>query len=311
MSKTLIILNPTAGMKSAEAKIPLIRTLLEKYKIPYELVLTERPGHAIEIAEKTEFKDFSIVVAAGGDGTCHEVINGLMRAKKAGRTIPALAALSIGRGNDFQYGAGFSPELEEGIKVIKDGKRKKIDVGWLVGGLYPQGRFFGNGVGIGFSTIVGFEAAKWKFIHGPITYVFGALKTLFLYYRAPKFRIQLDDTVFEQKTLETSVMIGPRFGGGFYMAPDAIDDDGLFDVSIAGEAPRLQMLKLIGKYKTGTQKGSKYVDFRQARKVVITALEGYLVVHADGETICERGDKMEIECLLQQLEVIVSAASAS
>jgi YegS/Rv2252/BmrU family lipid kinase len=268
------------------------------------MVLTERIGHAIELAEQTHPEEYQVVVAAGGDGTCNEVFNGLMRAKKSGRSIPAMGALPIGRGNDFSYGMGLPHDLEENIIILSKDYRKKMDVGRIIGGRYPLGRYFGNGIGVGFSTIVGFEAAKMTFLHGFITYVIGALKTLFLYYHAPRLRMELDDTVIEQKSIETSIMIGRRFGGAFFMAPKAMNDDGLFDLCIANNAPRLEMLKLVGKYMKGNQQQSTYIAFKQARKVVLFALDGALAVHADGETICEKGNRIEVECLPRQIEIV-------
>jgi diacylglycerol kinase (ATP) len=304
MPKIKIILNPTAGMNSANEKIPLIKELLKKYDIDYDMEITQRIGHATEIAEHTDGNQYSIIVAAGGDGTCNEVLNGLMIAKNAGRTIPAMSALPIGRGNDFHYGMGLPHGLEENINIIAHGDKRFMDVGKVVGGIYPQGRYFGNGIGVGFSTIVGFEAAKLKFIHGFITYVIGAVKTLFLYYRAPYLKMEFDEVVLNQKSIETSVMIGRRFGGAFFMAPSAVNDDGLFDLCIADNPPRLEMLKLMGKYMKGTQSNSPYVSTRHARKVTLTAIDGTLAVHADGETICEKGDSIEIECFPRQIQII-------
>jgi diacylglycerol kinase (ATP) len=304
MSKIKVILNPIAGMNSAAAKIPLIKNLLEKHSVEYELVCTERVGHAIELAERTDPNDFAIVIAAGGDGTCNEVFNGLMKSKNSGRAIPAMGALPIGRGNDFAYAMGLPQDLEENIVILSRGYRKHMDVGKIVGGLYPQGRYFGNGIGIGFSTIVGFEAAKMKRLHGFITYVVGALKTLFLYYHAPHLKIELDHQIIDQKSIETSVMIGRRFGGAFFMAPDAVNDDGLFDLCIANNAPRLEMLKLMGMYMKGTQKENKYIITHRSRTVTLSATQGTLAVHADGETICENGTRIEIECLPRQLEIV-------
>jgi len=305
MSRIKIILNPTAGMNAAKLKIPMIKELLLKYDIDYEMEITQRAKHAEEIARNTNANDFHLVVAAGGDGTCNEVLNGLMHAKAAGSSIPAMGALSIGRGNDFQFGAGLSNELEESIKTLKFGKKKLVDVGKVIGGNYPNGRYFGNGIGVGFSTIVSFEASKFKFIHGFITYIIGAIKTLFLYYHAPQIKMELDSEEINERFLEISVMIGQRFGGAFLMAPDAIDDDGLFDLCIADNPPRLEMLKLFGKYLKGTQSESQYISKRQSRKVTLTAIDGALAVHADGETICENGTSIEVDCLPKYLEIII------
>ncbi len=299
-----IVLNPTAGMNSAKEKIPQIRDLLKKYNIEYDLEITERIGHAADIAEHLDANVYPVIIAAGGDGTCNEVLNGLMAAKNSGRAIPAMGALPIGRGNDFHYGMGLPAGLEENIGIIARDKRQYMDVGKVIGGIYPQGRYFGNGIGVGFSTIVGFEAAKLKFIHGFITYVIGAVKTLFLYYRAPMVKMELDALVLNQKSIETSVMIGRRFGGAFFMAPSAVNDDGLFDLCIANDPPRLEMLKLMGKYMKGTQNSSSFVSTRRARNVTLTALDGTLAVHADGETICEKGRSINIECFHRQIQII-------
>jgi len=284
---------------------------MEKYHLQYEMVLTQRVGHAIEIAENTNASEFLIIIAAGGDGTCNEVFNGLMRAKTAGRTIPAMGAFPIGRGNDFSYAMGLPKQIEDNVKILAAGYRKYMDVGKVTGGLYPEGRYFGNGIGVGFSTIVGFEAAKLKFIHGFITYVIGALKTLFLFYHAPYIRMELDNDIVEQKSIETSIMIGRRFGGAFFMAPDAVNDDGLFDLCIANNAPRLEMLKLISKYMKGTQRENKYIKTRRASKVVLSTDDGILAVHADGETICEKGKHLVIECFPRQIEIITRPESVN
>jgi YegS/Rv2252/BmrU family lipid kinase len=304
MPKIKIILNPTAGMNSAGHKVPMITALLQNHGIEFEMVLTRGIGHAAEIAGQTDPREYPVVVAAGGDGTCNEVLNGLMSAKNAGQAIPAMGALPVGRGNDFHYGMGLPKSLEENIGILSRGRKKFMDVGLVTGGLYPQGRYFGNGIGVGFSTIVGFEAAKLKFIHGFVTYIVGAVKTLFLYYHAPLLRMQLDDVLLHQRSIETSVMIGRRFGGAFFMAPSAVNDDGLFDLCIADDPPRLAMLAVMAKYMNGTQNTSPYVSTRRAQKVLLTAEDGSLAVHADGETICEKGTTISLECLPRQIEII-------
>ncbi len=304
MRKIKIILNPTAGMNSASKKIPLIEKLFLQHDLDYDIVLTLRKGHAAEIAEQTDSNEYDVIVAAGGDGTCNEVLNGLMKAKNSGLDIPAMAALPIGRGNDFHYAMGLPNGLEENIGIIARGHQQSMDVGIVTGGLFPHGRYFGNGIGVGFSTIVGFEAAKLKFIHGFITYVVGAVKTLFLYYHAPDLMMELDEQVLHQRSIETSIMIGRRFGGAFFMAPSAVNNDGLFDLCISADPPRLAMLKVMAKYMKGTQHTSPHVATRRARKVVLTAKDGALAVHADGETICEKGDRIEIECLPRAIEIV-------
>ena len=144
------------------------------------MVLTENPGHAIQLAEEAGANGYDTVVAAGGDGTANEVINGLMNAANKGNLIADFAVLPVGRGNDFSYGMGVPQELRAACELLAEGKTRKIDIGFVKGGDYPEGRYFGNGIGIGFDTIVGFEAAKLpSFISGIPAYLIAALTNHF------------------------------------------------------------------------------------------------------------------------------------
>ncbi len=194
--------------------------------------------------------------------------------------------------------------LEEDCAVLARGHRQPMDVGRLWGGDFPEGRYFGNGIGVGFDTVVGLEAAKMKWAKGFIGYVVGALKTLFLYYRAPKVRIAFGESTLEQKSIQISVMNGRRMGGTFFMAPEARNDDGLLDLCIADEMPRLAMLSLIAQFMKGTQAGSPHIRTGRGRTIEIQALDGELVVHADGETIGIHAPDLRVECLPGAVQMI-------
>jgi diacylglycerol kinase family enzyme len=197
------------------------------------------------------------------------------------------------------------PDLSEACLALAEGKRKTIDMGLSAGGDYPKGRFFGNGVGIGFDAVVGFEALKLKRLHGFPSYIVAALKTIFLYYQAPTVRIEYDGEVLTQPALMVSVMNGRRLGGGFMMAPEGQIDDGLFDLTIADQVDRASIFGLILRFMQGSQVGHPAIKTARAAKVTITAEQGSLPAHADGETICEAGDKLELEIVPQALEVII------
>ena len=305
MNRYRIIANPTSGRGAGGRAIPLIEDLLKSHGLHYDLVCTERPWHAAELARAACADGYSVVVAAGGDGTANEVLNGLMWAKEAGISrLPALGVLCVGRGNDFAYGVGLPHRLDEGCRVLAQGQRHSIDVGRVTGGLYPQGRYFGNGVGIGFDAVVGFEANKSRRLRGFLCYLVAALKTIFLYFRAPRVRIACDDQALEQRSLMVSVMNGRRMGGAFMMAPDGKPDDALFDLTIAAEVSRPRILALIPRFMQGTQAGHPAIRTGRARRVVVTALEGSLPAHADGETICTDGRELTLEIVPRQIEVI-------
>ena len=102
--KPLLIYNPIANQRKAEIILPKVKQLFEEFKYDYDLMLTEYPGHALEIAKQEAESGRVIIIAAGGDGTMNEVINGLMRAELKGQKKPILGVLPVGRGNDFSFG---------------------------------------------------------------------------------------------------------------------------------------------------------------------------------------------------------------
>lgn len=304
MPRYKIIVNPVAGRGAGERAISQIERVLSGYGLDFDLVRTERPWHAADLAQEAVAAEYDGVVVVGGDGTANEVLNGLMRAKQSGAGTCALGMLCVGRGNDFAYGVGIPLDLEAGCQALAQGHRRTIDVGRAAGGLYPQGRYFGNGIGIGFDAVVGFEAVKMTWLHGFLSYLVAVLKTVFLYYKAPLVTIEYDGQTITQPSLMISVMNGRRMGGGFMMAPEGKPDDGLFDLCIAREVSRARIFGLIPHFVRGTQATQEPIRTGRARRVVVTAVEGVLPAHADGETLCTDGRRLELELLPRQIEVI-------
>jgi len=303
--KHCIIVNPMAGRGAGKKAIPEIEAHLNSLGIDYDLLITNEPGHGIKLAEEAGASGYQTVVAVGGDGTANEVINGLMHASNNGKLTSRLAVLPVGRGNDFSYGMGVPQDLDSAIKILVNGHPRKIDIGFVKGGDYPEGRYFGNGVGIGFDAVVGFEAAKLpSFITGMPAYLIAALKTIFLYFKAPDLRVEIDGEVIKQPCLIVSIMNGKRMGGAFMFAPESEPDDGLLNLCIAGQVSRLGVLGLFPKVMSGTQRDHKAILMPIGEKISIEAISGSLPVHADGETICVAGKKLEVTILKQKLEMV-------
>jgi len=313
MTRYKIIVNPVADRGGGERAIPAIKSLLDKHQLDYDLVRTERPWHAAALAEEAAAAGYGCVVAAGGDGTANEALNGLMRARLAGKGASALGVLCVGRGNDLAYGMGIPADLEAGVEALAGGRRRLVDVGRVAGGLYPDGRYFGNGVGIGFDTVVGFVAAKMTHLSGFPLYLVAALKTLFLYYKAPLVTIECDfcPEPLTQTALMISIMNGRRMGGGFMMAPQAEPDDGLFDLCIARQVSRTRVLALMPHFMRGTQATQEPIRAGRAGRVIVTAIQGALPAHADGETLCVDGQRLELDLLAGQIEVIAARQEAA
>jgi diacylglycerol kinase (ATP) len=311
MPRYFIVANPTSGRGTGARMIPTIERLMVLHQLDYSLVHTERPWHAVELTRQAVSQGFDYVVAAGGDGTINEVLNGLLQAQEAGIGSPPLGVFSVGRGNDFAYSMDLPLNLEESMHALAVGKTRPIDVGRLKGGLFPQGRIFGNGVGIGFDAVVGFESVKLAPLSGFVSYLVAALKTIMLYYHAPQVRIELDHETITQPSLMVSVMNGRRMGGGFYMTPDSLSNDGQFDLCIAGDVNRFEIFKIMLRFMRGTQKGHPAIQFRRSQHVMVTALNGSLPAHADGETMALDANHLEMEALHQTIHLVVDSKEES
>jgi diacylglycerol kinase (ATP) len=304
------IVNPIAGQGSGKLALPEINRLAIEKSMDFDIVSTEHAGHAIDLAREAALAGYEYIIAVGGDGTSNEVLNGLMQAWNQGYRGTKMGIIGIGRGNDFAYGFGIPSGLLPGFQVIQQGEHRFMDVGYIAGGDYPQGRYFGNGVGIGFDAVVGFEALKLTHLHGFMNYIVAALRTIFLFFNAPEVKIEFDDRVITQPSLMVSIMNGRRMGGGFMMAPEAKTDDGKFDLCIAGQLSRIGILTMIPRFMKGTQASQSQIKTARAAKVHVTALDGSLPAHADGETICTAGKELWLEVIKQPIEILTGSNNA-
>jgi diacylglycerol kinase (ATP) len=302
-----IILNPRSGNGNGRRVLPKIRSLLNSLRMDYDLVQTEYAGHAIELAQQAVVEGFDAVVAAGGDGTVNEVLNGLIRANGAGNPLRPLGVLCAGRGNDFAAGVDIPADLEEACQVLSDFHLRTIDIGQVRGGLYPHGRFFGNCGGVGFDAIATIEVAKLPRLGGFISYVIAILKTIFLYFEGPTVRVEYDGLSLTHQTLLVSIMNGQRLGTGFKMAPTAKPDDGIFDLCIAKQVSRARILTLLPHFTRGTQASQDEIITLQGANIRITALKGSLPAQTDGEILCVDGKQLDISLLPRRLPVICRA----
>jgi diacylglycerol kinase (ATP) len=308
--KPKIIYNPAAGKGSAGKLLSRIETILRDRNFDYDLTLTERPGHAQILSRQAAEEGRDLVIAAGGDGTVNETINGLMQANVNGNKRPALGVLPIGRGNDFSFGMGIPQDVTQACDALVTCIQRTIDLGYVTGGDYPQGRYFGNGVGMGFDTVVGFEAAKIPFLQGAASYFAALIKTIFLYSKAPVYELELDGKIQRRAFLLISVMNGQRMGGAFLMAPEGDPGDGLFQLCLAGQVSQLRILPLALTFISGKQGDDPNIEMTHARKLIIRAVEGTIPAHADGETICTAGQSLTIELIPGALQVVTSPGNS-
>jgi YegS/Rv2252/BmrU family lipid kinase len=297
LGKMWIILNPAAGKGKAARQYPKIENFLKKTGRDFEIYLTKCPGDALETVRNLPLGQDDAVVAAGGDGTCNEVANGLLTRNPAPAKPPIFGILPVGRGNDFASTPGIPQNLEKALEILVAGKLRPLDAGMVKGGFFPDGRYFVNGVGIGFDTKVGFDAAKMKIKSG-LAYALGAIINIVRYDPSPVIRMQYDGNEMTLPAVIVSIVNGRRMGGSFYMGPNALLDDGLLDICTVERPPtRRKLIKVVLHYPKGTQAECKEVTMNRAAKIHLCALEGGMAVHCDGETVCYEGTELEISCI--------------
>ena len=227
MSEFLVIRNPTAGRGRALRQWDETARQLNAAGIAFDEAVTSRPLEAIAIAA-SEARNYACVVAAGGDGTVHEVVNGLMRAGAPA----ALGVIPLGSGDDFA-----KLLANDFIFSCLNKRTKAFDIGRIASG--SEIRYFANGMDIGFGAHGARNVASVpRFLTGFGAYL-GALALTMVRYPLLRVRLQLDDAPpFELTTAMTAVMNGSTFGGSFRVCPQARPDDGLLDlllVEVDGE----------------------------------------------------------------------------
>lgn len=289
--KTKLILNSYAGKKRLDKEIDTIKKTLFDQKLDFDLAFTQKPKDGIYLAKKAVEKGFNLIVAVGGDGTINEVVNGIIGFEEA-----ILGVIPIGSGNDFAWMLGVCPkDIEKACKTLCHGTVKKLDVGMV------NDRYFINGLGIGFDAQVARERLKYKGILGGVSlYLYAVIKTLFKY-KSTQSNIKLDDKTININSLLIAIGGGKRCGGRFLLTPEAMLDDGLFDVCIIQQMGKLKALCSLPKTLKGTHTTMHEVNMYRAKQINVS-LPVPLIAHVDGEII--EGTTYQIKLLHRKLKVI-------
>jgi YegS/Rv2252/BmrU family lipid kinase len=301
MKTAKIILNPVAGRGYGARSEPHIQRLLTAEGLDFDMVLTKERGQAIELARQAVQDGYKLIVAAGGDGTVHEVVNGLMSTVKDATDITGtLGTLPVGSGSDFAYNVGMPIDLPSACHRLAHGQVRTIDIGRVnVDDEPPQ--FFDNTINIGFGGIVTREAFKVKWVRGMALYLPIVLKTIFLA-PAPKVTVQYNDSEITDLMMMIVVGNGAREGGGFFCTPDAQPDNGCLDLCIAQAAGKLTQLGLVPRFINGSHVHHKLVTMARSEHIIVTSSDN-LIAHADGEMLCTEAHRLEFEILPQRLRV--------
>ncbi len=255
--------------------------------------MTRSCGHAKQLVADTDLTEFDGVVAAGGDGTVFEVLNGLYEHEPVQR-VP-LGLIPMGTGNAFARELDlFPPDWIKAIDILAAGRTRLVDVGFV--SCSDDQFYFLNIIGMGFVVDAGLAARKLKFV-GNAAYTLGTLwRTLKL--NSYPLEIELDGEMLEQQNVFVEISNSRYTGTTFLMAPDARIDDGLLDVILLRKLSRWRLLRLFPTIYQGRHIGFDEVETRQVRRLRIHSPAGMMMA-PDGEF---RGrTPVDIQCLHQDL----------
>ena len=231
-----VILNPYSNRWKAKARWPEAEAALKAAGVDFELVISERPGHIIELAEQAARQGFSPIIAAGGDGTIGEVVNGLAHAAKSEKDLLGpLGILPLGTANDLTYNLSLPTDLQSAAQIIKTGNTQRMDIG-KVNDLY-----FANNSAAGLEPYVTTKQIRITGISGILRYLVAAVWAIM---DRPKWvaNIKWDDGEYNGPVSLVTIGNGSRSGGVFYMIPHADPFDGKLTFVYGYRPTRLAML---------------------------------------------------------------------
>lgn len=290
----LIILNPSAGWGRAARHAAEVEGILRGAGFPFEVAATSRPGEATELARDAAAAGRDLVVAAGGDGTAHEVANGLV----GSGTVMGL--LPLGSGNDLARTLGVPRDLPGACRLLARGAARAIDVGSV------EGEVFVNGIGIGLDGVVLEKIRARRWLPGSAVYLEGIIRALWSY-RPLAVEIRYDGARLALAVTLVAVANGPYVGGGIPIAPGAGIDDGLFDLCIVGASSRFEVIRRLGKAYRGAHTRLPQVTMARAAAVTVE-MERAAPLQMDGELFLPKTARVEVSLRPRALRVLGAPA---
>lgn len=270
--KHVFIVNPISGKGAAKAAVPFIEKICKERNYNFDIILTQYPKHAQEIASLYTLKEEVCLYSVGGDGTAYEILNGI-------NDKVCLSIIPCGTGNDFYRCIGTpSASLEQQILDALDGRIVEVDYG-----VSNHTRFLN-------CTTLGFDAEinhlvntkmKKTFLPAKAMYFTAALQQL-INPPCHHAKIQIDDQLIEQDILLVAVMNGKYYGGGFNPTPNANIQDGCFDLCIIEPLSRKRIIALLSKYMKGQHTSLRECKMVKGRHIQIK-LEQEVSMQSDGE----------------------------
>lgn len=284
--KHIFIVNPVSGKRKHTETVRMIQ---KHFSDPseYEIFYTEYVGHAKEIAE--QFEGNYRIYSVGGDGTAHEILNGLKEGVE-------LALIPVGSGNDFARMITRQKDLDLVISDMIKGQSELVDVG------LANGELFLNCLNVGLDAEVNVRAnrIRKRFIPRQLVYIYAAIFEVIKNFELTLSFVD-EDGVLTKNIVLASVMNGKWYGGGFKSAPEAELDDGLFDLCRVKALPRRKIFPLLPVYFQGKHTDNPAVTMKKLSTLLIYAQQPF-TYGCDGEIF--ETERLDIRILPKVLPLV-------
>jgi diacylglycerol kinase (ATP) len=282
-----IIVNPVAHGGAVGRQWPQIERLLQLLEFDYTVKFTESRGHAVQLVEDAAVRGYRHIMALGGDGTNHEVVNGIMQQKTAASTDFIYALLPIGTGNDWARMYGLSRDPEQRLRYLTQHPQPRYqDIGYVT--FYhnneQDARYFVNVAGMGYDGYICQQiAGRKKPVSSPIQYLALVARYLFSFSPLPA-RIRTADSAVEDHFYTINIGICKYSGGGMQLVPQAVPDDGYLALTYALRIPKWQVLLQTPRFYSGKILDHPRITGTQAREINVETIGPVpTLLEADGE----------------------------
>ena len=278
-----IIINPTSGHAAAKKKWKKIVTYLNFYKISYFATFSQYKHHEEKLVNRAIQQGYRKFISVGGDGTLHQIVNGIMTQKHVELHELKIAVIPIGTGNDWVKTYKIPKNIKNAVSIIAKENSAKQDIGHLQILKATHSVYFNNVAGIGFDGFVVNNINKFK-KYGVLAYLVGTISS-FMDYKKTILTIKFNNREISTQSLLTIVGICKYSGGGMQLTNHVDTTDGLFDISIAKDFKFLNMLLNIFKFFNGNIVKHKEVKTYKSAEIKIIAKDQNTFIQADGELI--------------------------
>lgn len=282
------LLNPSAGGGKALKTWPKIEQLLQAEGCSYEMAQSQAIGHATELVAEAVARGYRNIIAVGGDGTGHEVANGILQQQHCPSTELCFGILPVGTGNDWVKTYGIPKDWKKAWRIIAQQKRRVQDVGlvhYQKEGQAQQ-RYFINVAGLFYDAIVtraSNRPRKGNRKKTAVYYKYLIVKCLFQY-QSMRAQVRFDGQTVEDAFYSLNVGIGIYNGGGAQFVPQAVPDDGRFALTLIRSVPKWQVIWNTPRIYNGTLDKHSRVDMLHAQAIEVESLQSEAIpVEADGE----------------------------